>query len=62
MGQRFVVYNLDKKEYLDPHSFGEGRGIQQFGTGACGTLTAMALLLAEGDLAGGGEWFTVIRS
>ncbi len=58
MGQRFLVYNVDKDEYLDPHSFGEARGIQQFGIGSGRTLTALALLLAEGDMEGGGEWFT----
>ncbi|HSH40074.1 MAG TPA: hypothetical protein VK993_14975 [Chthoniobacterales bacterium] len=57
MGQLFLIYNLDKIEYLDPHKFREARGIEQFGVGAGRTLTALALLLAEADMEGS-EWFT----
>ena len=45
MGQYFLIVNLDKKEYLHPHKFGDGLKLLEFGCSSQGTLTALTLLL-----------------
>lgn len=47
MGQYHYVVNLDKKQYLHPHRFGDGLKLLEFGYNAGGTMTALALLLGE---------------
>ncbi len=45
MGEYFYTMNLDKKQYLHPHKFGEGLKLLE-GSDA-GTLTALKLLLCS---------------
>ena len=56
MGQYHMVFNLDRKEYLCPHNFGEGIKLGEFGCGENGTMTALAFLLAESNGQGGGDF------
>lgn len=58
MGQYHMVANLDRKEFLYPHKFGDGLKLLEFGCSANGTLTGLALLLAsacKGGARGGGD-------
>ena len=55
MGQYYKVVNLDKKEYLDPHSFGDGAKLLEFGCSEVGMMTGLAILLADGNNRGGGD-------
>lgn len=56
MGQRFLIVNTDKKEFLHPHVFGDGSKLIEFGCSAMGTMTALALLLRQSSETGGGDW------
>lgn len=53
MGQYHYVVNLDKKQYLHPHRFGDGLKLMEFGDSRGGTMTALAILLAEQSAGGG---------
>ena len=55
MGQYYLIVNLDKKEYIKPHAFGDGAKLLEFGSSSCGTMNALALLLASGNGRGGGD-------
>lgn len=55
MGQYFKVINLKKREYINPHMFNDGMKLMEFGMSARGTLTALAVLLADGNGRGGGD-------
>jgi hypothetical protein len=55
MGQYYKVMNLDKKQFLHPHKLGDGLKLMEFGCSANGTMTALALLLADGNGRGGGD-------
>jgi hypothetical protein len=55
MGQYYYVANLDKKQYLHPHRCGDGLKLMEFGLSSCGTLSALAILLADGNGRGGGD-------
>lgn len=59
MGQYHFVVNLDKHEYIHPHEMGDGLKLMEFGNGGgCGTMTALAVLLAaacKGGPRGGGD-------
>jgi len=55
MGQYYLTVNLDKGEYLDPHKFGDGLKLLEFGDSASGTMTGLAILLADGNGRGGGD-------
>jgi len=55
MGQYYVIVNLDKKEYIHPHKFGDGLKLLEFGTSSCGTMTGLTILLADGNGQGGGD-------
>ena len=58
MGQYHYTVNLDKREYLDPHKFGDGLKLMECGASGGGTLMALAVLLAEqnrGGARGGGD-------
>lgn len=54
MGQGYLIVNLDKKQYLDPHSFGNGVKLTEFGYQP-GVMMALAALLADGNGEGGGD-------
>lgn len=55
MGQYYRVINIDKKQYLHPHKFGDGLKLVEFGCSANATLCGLAILLAEGNGRGGGD-------
>ena len=55
MGQYYYVVNLDKKQYLHPHRFGDGLKLMEFGQSSGGTLLALATLLSNGNGRGGGD-------
>lgn len=55
MGQYYMTVNLDKKEYLYPHKLGDGLKLMEFACSTLGTMTALALLLADGNGRGGGD-------
>jgi len=46
MGQYYYVVNLDKKQYLDPHKFGDGLKLFEFGASGNGTMLGLTILLA----------------
>jgi hypothetical protein len=56
MGQYFLVVNLDKKEFIHPHKFGDGLKLLEFGCSSCSTLTALTLLLRKSNEGGGGDF------
>ena len=58
MGQYYHPVNIDKREYLNPHRFGDGLKLLEFGNSSSGTMTALALLLADGNGRGGGDLHT----
>jgi hypothetical protein len=45
VGVYYLIVNLDKREFLHPHKFGDGLKLDEFGCASRGTLTALALLL-----------------
>jgi hypothetical protein len=53
MGQYHLIANLDKKQYLHPHRFGDGLKLMEFGCSSPGTMTALAVLLAPQSAEGG---------
>jgi hypothetical protein len=55
MGQYYLIVNLDKKQFLHPHKCGDGLKLLEFACSASGTLTALAILLADGNNRGGGD-------
>ena len=55
MGQYYVVANLDKKEILHPHAFGDGLKLLEFGCSSGSTMTGLAVLLATSNGRGGGD-------
>lgn len=54
MGQYWIVGNLDKQQFLDPHDFGDGLKLLEFGASGVGTLTGLTILLAEPGVSGRG--------
>ena len=55
MGQYYYVVNLDKRQYLHPHKFCDGLKLLEFGCSMEGTMTGLAILLADGNNRGGGD-------
>jgi hypothetical protein len=55
MGQYYKIVNVKKREYINPHMFNDGMKLMEFGMSAGGTLTALAVLLADGNGRGGGD-------
>ena len=55
MGQYYLIVNIDKKQYLHPHKCGDGLKLLEFASSGCGTLSALAILLADGNGRGGGD-------
>ena len=56
MGQYHLICNLDKREFLNPHQFGDGLKLMEFGDSTEGTLLALAVLLAGSNGRGGGDF------
>lgn len=55
MGQYYYTVNITKKQYLNPHRFGEGLKLLEFCSGRYGTLAGLAILLTDGNGRGGGD-------
>ena len=55
MGQYYLIINLDKKQFIHPHKFGDGLKLLEFGASGEGTMTGLAILLADGNNRGGGD-------
>jgi len=55
MGQYYYIVNIDKHEHLHPHKFDDGLKLLEFGCSAYGVMTALAILLADGNGRGGGD-------
>jgi len=55
MGQYYKIVNLDKKEFLNTYTFNDGAKLLEIGCSSEGTLTALAILLADGNGRGGGD-------
>ena len=55
MGQYHLILNLDRQQFLEPHAFGDGAKLMEFGTESQGTMTALAILLARDNGLGGGD-------
>ncbi len=58
MGQYYLVCNIDKKEFLHPHTLGDGLKLMEFAGSGDGTMLALGLLLADGCGRGGGDYHT----
>jgi hypothetical protein len=58
MGQYFKVVNISKKQYIHPHTFGDGLKLKEFGASGMGTMQALAVLLASGMGRGSGDLHT----
>ena len=56
MGQYYKVVNKTKKEFLHPYSFGHGAKLMEFVCDSEGMLQSLAILLAEGNGRGGGDF------
>jgi len=55
MGQYYKQINLDKEQYLNAHALGDGLKLLEFGLSSYGVMTAMAILLSDGNGRGGGD-------
>jgi hypothetical protein len=55
MGQYYRIVNLDKKQYIKPHAFGDGAKLMEFAMSGEGTMAALAVLLSDGNGRGGGD-------
>lgn len=55
MGQYYIVVNKTKKQFLNPHTFGEGAKLCEFSFGRGTILTGLSFLLANGNGRGGGD-------
>jgi|TARA_R100000482_G_C5071145_1_gene121614 hypothetical protein len=56
MGQYYKVVNKTKKEFLHPYGFGHGAKLMEFVCDSEGMLQSLAILLAEGNGRGGGDF------
>jgi hypothetical protein len=55
MGQYYKIVNIKKKQYITPHTFGDGAKLMEFSMSASGILAGLAILLADGNGRGGGD-------
>lgn len=56
MGQYYYIVNVTKKQYLHPHEFNTGLKLREIAYDSFGVLTGLALLLADGNGRGGGDF------
>jgi hypothetical protein len=49
MGQYYRIVNIKKKQYITPHTFGDGAKLMEFSMSASGVLAGLAILLADGN-------------
>lgn len=55
MGQYWKIINLDKREFLHPHTFKDGLKLMEFAPSSEGTMTALAILLTDTNSNGSGS-------
>jgi len=55
MGQYYKIVNVKKKQYITPHTFGDGAKLMEFSMSSSGVLAGLAILLADGNGRGGGD-------
>ncbi len=55
MGQYYRIVNRDRQEFLEPNEFGDGSKLLEFGCSSNGVMTALAILLSDGNGRGGGD-------
>lgn len=55
MGQYYKIVNIKKKQYIQPHTFGDGSKLMEFSMSSSGVLAGLAILLADGNGRGGGD-------
>lgn len=55
MGQYYKIVNIKKKQYITPYTFGDGSKLMEFSMSRNGALSALAVLLADGNGRGGGD-------
>lgn len=55
MGQYFIIVNVTKKQYIAPGAFGDGAKLVEFAPASFGTMSALALLLTNGNGQGLGD-------
>src|SRR5437016_9325257 len=55
MGQYYLIVNLDKRQFLNPHRFGCGLKLMEFSNSRHGPLQGLAILLAHANGRGGGD-------
>jgi len=55
MGQYYKIVNVKKKQYLNPHTFGDGAKLMEFSSNSIGVLAGLSILLADGNGRGGGD-------
>ena len=55
MGQYWINMNEDRKEYIKPHTFGDGAQLMDFAVGEGSILTGLTLLLADKTTNGRGD-------
>lgn len=58
MGQYYKVVNLSKRQFMNPHDFGDSGKLLEFGTSSFGIMNGLAILLASGNGRGGGDLYT----
>jgi len=55
VGQYYRLANPKKRQYLDPHAFGDGAKAMEFGASGSGTMLGLTVLLLDGNGRGGGD-------
>ena len=55
MGQYHKLYNLDKKEFINPHAINNGLKLREQLSGDKSTAAALFLLIANSNGRGGGD-------
>jgi hypothetical protein len=55
MGQYYKIVNIKKKQYISPHTFGDGAKLMEFSMSASGVMAGLSILLADGNGRGGGD-------
>lgn len=55
MGQYYKIVNVKKKQYLNPHAFGSGAKLMEFGVDGMSIMAGLAILLADGNGRGEGD-------
>ena len=55
MGQYYKIVNVKKKQYITPHTFGDGAKLMEFSMSRNGVLSGLSILLADGNGRGGGD-------